>query len=105
MIDTVTFADLTLDLETHDLSCDGREVHLSGKEFEVLKMLMSSNARVVSKQDLLTRVWGADADASENSVEAYISFLRKKLTHVHSKVQITTLRMLGYRLEAFDGQE
>ena len=105
VIDTVTFADLTLDLETHYLSCDGREVHLSGKEFEVLKMLMSSNARVVSKQDLLTRVWGADADASENSVEAYISFLRKKLTHVHSKVQITTLRMLGYRLEAFDGQE
>ena len=105
VIDPVTFADLRLDLETHDLSCDGREVHLSGKEFEVLKMLMSSNARVVSKQDLLTRVWGADADASENSVEAYISFLRKKLTHVHSKVQITTLRMLGYRLEAFDGQE
>lgn len=99
VIDTVTFADLTLDLETHDLSCDGREVHLSGKEFEVLKMLMSSNARVVSKRDLLTRVWGADADASENSVEAYISFLRKKLAHVRSKVQITTLRMLGYRLE------
>ena len=105
VIDTVTFADLTLDLETHDLSCDGREVHLSGKEFEVLKMLMSSNARVVSKRDLLTRVWGADADASENSVEAYIPFLRKKLTHVRSKVQITTLRMLGYRLEAFDVQE
>lgn len=105
VIDTVTFADLTLDLETHDLSCDGREVHLSVKEFEVLKMLMSSNARVVSKQDLLTRVWGADADASENSVEAYISFLRKKITHVRSKVQITTLRMLGYRLEAFDVQE
>lgn len=105
VIDTVTFADLTLDLETHDLSCDGREVHLSGKEFEVLKMLMSYNARVVSKRDLLTRVWGADADASENSVEAYISFLRKKLTHVRSKVQITTLRMLGYRLEAFDVQE
>lgn len=105
VIDTVTFADLTLDLETHDLSCDSREVHLSGKEFEVLKMLMSSNARVVSKRDLLTRVWGADADASENSVEAYISFLRKKLAHVRSKVQITTLRMLGYRLEAFDVQE
>ena len=105
VIDTVTYADLTLDLETHDLSCDGREVHLSGKEFEVLKMLMSSNARVVSKRDLLTRVWGADADASENSVEAYISFLRKKLAHVRSKVQITTLRMLGYRLEAFDVQE
>ena len=74
-------------------------MHLSGKEFEVMRMLMSSNARVVSKQDLLTRVWGGSAEASENSVEAYISFLRKKMNHLHSKVQITTLRMLGYRLE------
>ncbi|MFR3998489.1 MAG: winged helix-turn-helix domain-containing protein, partial [Paratractidigestivibacter faecalis] len=49
----------------------------------------------------LTRVWGADAEASENSVEAYVSFLRKKLQHVGSKVKITTLRMLGYRLEVF----
>lgn len=105
VIEEVTFADLTLDLETHDLSCDGRSVHLSGKEYEVLKMLMSSNARIVSKQDLLTRVWGADAEASENSVEAYVSFLRKKLGHIGSKVKITTLRMLGYRLEVFDDGE
>ena len=65
-------------------------------------MLMSSTSRIVSKQDLLTRVWGADADASENSVEAYVSFLRKKINHLNSKVQITTLRMLGYRLEVFE---
>ncbi len=99
VLDEVGFADLTLDLATHDLRCADRSVHLSGKEFEVLRMLMSSTARVVSKQDLLTRVWGTDGDTSENSVEAYISFLRKKLNHLKSKVQITTLRMLGYRLE------
>jgi DNA-binding response OmpR family regulator len=64
-----------------------------------MRMLMSSSARVVSKQDLLTRVWGGGTEASENSVEAYISFLRKKINHLHSTVQITTLRMLGYRLE------
>ena len=63
---------------------------------------MSSTARVVSKQDLLTRVWGADGETSENSVEAYISFLRKKLTHLKSEVRITTLRMLGYRLEVIE---
>lgn len=102
LLDEVTFADVKLDLTTHDLSCDQKKVHLSGKEFEVMSILMSSNARVVSKQDLLTRVWGADAEASENSVEAYVSFLRKKLAHVGSKVQITTLRMLGYRLEVFE---
>ena len=102
MLDELTFADLKLDLTTHDLSSGDKSVHLSGKEFEVLRMLMSSTSRIVSKQDLLTRVWGADADASENSVEAYVSFLRKKVKHLGSKVQITTLRMLGYRLEVFE---
>ena len=102
LLDEVTFADAKLDLTTHDLSCGDKKVHLSGKEVEVMSILMASTARVVSKQDLLTRVWGADAEASENSVEAYVSFLRKKLAHVGSKVQITTLRMLGYRLEVFD---
>ena len=100
MLDEVSFADIRLDLATHDLSCGDSSVHLSGKEFEVMNILLSSRARVVSKQDLLSRVWGA-SEASENSVEAYVSFLRKKLAHIGSKVQITTLRMLGYRLEVF----
>lgn len=102
LIEETTFGDVTLDLSTHDLRCGEKSVHLSGKEFEVMRMLMSSTARVVSKQDLLTRVWGGGPDSSENSVEAYISFLRKKLKHLKSKVQITTLRMLGYRLEVID---
>ena len=62
LLDEVSFADVSLDLSTHDLSCGERKVHLSGKEFEVMSILMSSSARVVSKQDLLTRVWGADAE-------------------------------------------
>ena len=99
LIDEIKFADIKLDLNTHDLSCGEKSVHLSGKEFEVLSILMGSSSRVVSKQDLLTRVWGTDGEASENSVEAYVSFIRKKLTHIGSKVQVTTLRMLGYRLE------
>ncbi len=98
-IDEMKFGDLTLDLHTHDLCCSGREVHLSQKEYEVMRMLMSSTGRVISKHDLLTSIWGTEGDTSENSAEAYISFLRKKLTHLNSEVQITTLRMLGYRLE------
>lgn len=98
-IDELGFGDVVLDLNSHDLRCGEESVHLSRKEFEVMRMLMSSTNRVVSKRDLLVSVWGADADASENSAEAYISFLRKKLSHIGSKVQITTLRMLGYRLE------
>lgn len=67
-----------------------------------MRMLMATPGRIVSKRDLLTRVWGTDGDANENSAEAYVSFLRKKLNHVKSKVEITTLRMLGYRLEEMD---
>lgn len=98
-IDEMKFGDLALDLHTHDLRCNGRDVHLSQKEFEVMRMLMSSTGRVLSKHDLLASIWGTEGDTSENSAEAYISFLRKKLSHLHSEVQITTLRMLGYRLE------
>ena len=99
VLDELAFGDVTLDLNAHDLRCGGESVHLSNKEFDVMRMLMGGPGRVVSKQDLLTSVWGAEGDASENSVEAYVSFLRKKLDHLGSKVQINTLRMLGYRLE------
>lgn len=102
VIETLTFGDLTLDLSSQDLACGEQRVHLSKREFDVLQMLMKGTNRIVSKQDLLTRVWGADADASENSVEAYVSFLRKKIRHLKSKVEITTLRMLGYRLEVME---
>ena len=102
VIDTLTFGDLTLDLSSRDLACGEQSVHLSKREFDVLQMLMKGTNRIVSKQDLLTRVWGTDADASENSVEAYVSFLRKKIRHLKSKVEITTLRMLGYRLEVME---
>lgn len=99
IIDEIEFGDLTLDLNTHDLKSADKSVHLSHKEFEVMRMLMSSPGRIVSKQDLLTRVWGTEFETNENSAEAYVSFLRKKIHHLHSKVEITTLRMLGYRLE------
>ena len=99
MLEEVTFGDLSLDLTTHDLSSGDASVHLSQKEFEVMRMLMSSPGRIVSKQDLLTRVWGTEGETSENSAEAYVSFLRKKLAHIRSGVAIKTLRMLGYRLE------
>ena len=64
----------------------------------MLRLLMS-NARVtVSKETIIARVWGSES-AEENSVEAYISFLRKKLKFLGSTVQIVTQRMMGYRLE------
>lgn len=62
-------------------------------------MLMSDREQVFSKQTLLSRIWGLESNADENSVEAYVSFLRKKLAYIESNVTVVTLRMLGYRME------
>lgn len=98
-LEEMAFQDLTLELATHTLGCGSRSVRLSPKEFEVLRLLMSSSSGVASKELLLSRVWGLESDAEDNNVEAYISFLRKKLSYLGSQVSITTLRKVGYRLE------
>lgn len=98
VFDEIACGDLTLNLSTHELVCGPKKVHLSHKEFEVAKLLMGSPNQVFSKETLLNKVWGIDAEATENSVEAYISFLRKKLRFLNSTVDINTIRMLGYRI-------
>lgn len=104
VLDTLTFEDLTLNLSTYDLSTGAKSVHLGYKEFEVLRILMSNPKTIVPKEDLLTKIWGTESDAEDNNVEAYISFLRKKLHFVGSSVQISTIRKVGYRLLAADGE-
>ena len=99
IIEEMKFGDLTLTLSANDLCCGTKSIHLGYKEFEVLKILMSNSGRIVSKETLISRVWGSDSDAEDNNVEAYISFLRKKLNFVGSRVEISTLRKVGYRLE------
>ena len=99
IVEEMRFGDLTLDLSANDLCCGAKSIHLGYKEFEVLKILMSNSGRIVTKEALISRVWGSDSDAEDNNVEAYISFLRKKLNFVGSRVEISTLRKVGYRLE------
>jgi len=103
ILDEMTFEDLTLNLSTYNLSKGLKSVHLSYKEFEVLKILMSCPNNVILKEDLIVKVWGIDSEAEDNNVEAYISFLRKKFFFLSSRVGITTQRKVGYRLEV-DGQ-
>ena len=100
VFDSMTFEDLTLHLASFDLSCGGKTVRLNFKEFEVMKLLMAAGQRVVSKGELIVKVWGYESGAEDNNVEAYISFLRKKLFYLGSKVEIVVLRKLGYRLLA-----
>jgi len=99
VVETLSFEDLTLNLSGSTLECNGGSVHLSFKELEVLRLLMARQGIIVPKEDLITHIWGTESDAEDNNVEAYISFLRKKIAFLGSRVAIGTVRKVGYRLE------
>lgn len=90
--------DLTLNLESYDLMCGDKSIHLSYKEFCLMKVFMSNVGQVISKEMILNKVWGIDSTAEDNNVEAYISFIRKKLKFIDSCMKIETIRKAGYRL-------
>lgn len=100
MPESLAFGDLTLTPTLGALSCGGRTLTLSARELEIMRLLMVSRHAIVPKETLLLKVWGYDSDVNDNSVEAYISFLRKKLTLLRSSVTLSVTRRLGYRLEA-----
>jgi len=99
VMDVLLFGDLSLNLSSYELQCGEKSVHLGFKEFEVLRMLMSSPRIVLSKDEIISKIWGLESDAEDNNVEAYISFLRKKLNYLGSTASIGTIRKVGYRLE------
>ena len=84
---------------TDTLSCGGRSVRLSRKEYDMMELFMLNQKLVITKENLLLKIWGYESDAEDNNVEVYVSFLRKKLEHLHSQVKIKTIRMVGYCLE------
>ena len=93
------FADIKLNLSTYEMEANDNNITLTQKEFDILKYFMQRPKLVVSKDDLITKLWGFDADIDHNNIEVYISFLRKKLSYVESDVKIITIRRVGYRLE------
>ena len=99
IINTLSFCDLNLDLDTAILSCNTKSIQLSFKEFSILKILLVHPNLVINKEVLIDKVWGNESEAEANNVEAYISFLRKKFQFIGTKVSINTLRRLGYRLD------
>ncbi|MDR2586861.1 MAG: response regulator transcription factor [Coriobacteriales bacterium] len=133
-VEGITFGNTTLDLQSADLRVGGgagaagagggagdtstsaagadgsgrdtqTSVHLSQREFELCQLLMTHPGQTFTKATILARVWGLDTGADENSVEAYISFLRKKLAYLGSNLSIITARGMGYRLEVADDSD
>lgn len=98
-VDELVYGNTSLDLSSGKLICGEKSVRLSAKEFDVMRLLMQSKDRNLSKEALLARVWGYDSNAVENHVEVYIGFLRKKLKNIGSDISIEAIRRLGYHLE------
>jgi len=98
-VDELVFGNTALDLSSGMLVCGESSVRLSAREFDVMRFLLQSKERNVSKEVLLARVWGYDSNAVENHVEVYVGFLRKKLQSIGSNVRIAAIRRLGYHLE------
>ena len=100
ILDEIRYGDLILHIDQSKLSCtkSSKSIHLNFKENEILKTFISRPDVIISKQELITKIWGYDSEAGDNNVEAYISFIRKKLTFVESTCQITSTKKLGYKL-------
>ncbi len=99
-VNEIAFGKTSLDLDSATLRCGEHSVRLSAKEFEIMRFLLQEGERNLSKEMILSKVWGYDSDAVENHVEVYIGFLRKKLTAIGSDIRIESVRRLGYHLEA-----
>ncbi|HCB94659.1 response regulator transcription factor [Ruminococcus sp. YE282] len=99
VLDKTSFDDFNFNASSNTLSKGTKSVHLNYKEAEILKLLLSKPDVIVSKDEIITKVWGYDSDAGSNNVEAYISFLRRKLNFINSDTEIKSIKKMGYRLE------
>lgn len=99
VVDEISFDDFSFNASTNILSKGTKSVHLNFKEAEILKLLLSKPDVLISKDEIITKVWGYDSDAGSNNVEAYISFLRRKLAFINSNSEIKAIKKMGYRLE------
>jgi len=97
--ENISFADIKLDKLTHEVTKDSKKIKLSKKEYDLIELLILNYGKVVSKENLVIKIWGYDTDVEYNSIEVYVSFLRKKLKAVGSQIHISTARGLGYTIK------
>ena len=97
--DCLEYGDLVLDLKNAILKCNNNEIQISGKELELLEQLLINKNQISSREGLAERIWGYESDSEYNNVEVYITFIRRKLKLIDSKVTIKAIRGVGYKLE------
>lgn len=101
-VNELVLGNTVLDLASCTLCCGSNRVNLTAKEFDVMRLLLSSAGQIVPKEQILCRVWGFESNAVENHVEVYVGLLRKKLNYLGSNVRIEAKRRLGYITEVVE---
>ena len=98
--ETLKYGDLILNYPSSEISSEisGESIGVNNKEFQLLEYLMKNPDRILSREMIYDRVWGMESDALSNNLEAYMSFVRKKLKLIGSKASIKTVRNMGYKL-------
>ncbi len=97
---TLSFSDLTLNVTTATLTCSstGLSVRLGEKELHILEYMFNNKNQIISREQMTLKIWGYDNESEYNNVEVYMSFTRKKISFVGSKVDIKAVRGIGYEL-------
>jgi len=98
--DMLSFGSLSLNCSTYELVCGKKSLPLSGKEFQVMEMLMHNPSRIVTAEQLITHIWGWDTHVDTSVVWVHISNIRKKIEALGAEVSIRFVRSAGYTLEA-----
>ena len=96
--DLLQFNDVSLNRDNLELVCGLKRVALGKKEFQILEMLILSEGKCIDKERFIEKIWGYDSDAEYNTIEVYVSFLRKKLALIGGNVEIKSIRGVGYML-------
>jgi len=100
VIDSIEYMNLAFNQSSSELSNinNQKSVHLNFKEAEIIATFFRRPEIVISKEDIITKVWGYDSDATDNNLEAYISFVRKKMAFLDAECEIISLKKIGYML-------
>ena len=94
----ISFADFSLDRDTFELINSEKKIALNKKEFQILELLTIANGKTVNKERIIEKIWGFESEAEYNTVEVYVSFLRRKFTALGISAEIRSLRGVGYML-------
>lgn len=97
--DILSFSDFCLDGGKMQLIRDGESCGLSKREYDLLSFFIKNKGQILTREILLTRVWGADSFVTDGNLDNFIHFIRKRLKSVHSQATIKTVRSVGYQLE------